>query len=804
MSVIWHKVWFDLWHNKVRTLLAVLSIAVGVFAIGVVFSLADQMVAGMNQAHQAVYPSHANMSLTGFIDQDVAASLKKIPGIANVEPHNRIPVRYKLKPGGEWKDGLLVMRDDYENQTYDLVQLKAGRWPTKDDIGIERQSSKFFGLEIGDQVIFQIGNAERTFPITGKIRHPFSQPPMFGGPAVFFVNKRGMERFGIPEGTYSSVMFRVEPYSAEYAKQVAAVVKDRLARQGVSVAMTIYMDPNEHWARFMLDGILIVLQVLAVVSLFMSAVLVLNTLTALITQQTNQIGILKAIGGGTRTIVLVYLTGVLAYGVMALTISLPLGVIAAFYVNRGFLSLLNIDYDVMTVSNSTLVLQVIAAIVIPLLAALLPTLSGAALTVRHAMSTYGLGGDFGSNWLDRAIERIGQRLLPAHYAIALGNLFRRKARLLLTQLALIVAGVMFLIIMSLSSSVTLTLDHELARRAYDTTIQFLDYQRIDRAVETALTMDGVEKAEVWFVQPATIVKGNHLVTETGKQAGQGVQLTGLPIGSGTYIPLMVAGRWLQPGDGQAIVMNRETAEDNQIGIGDTVTLDLGPLGRDDWQVVGLYQVVIGDVVNIDAIYASQPVVFDAVKMRNRGSQLYVQTRLHTADYAADVTTRLKDVFEGRKMDVFSGQTIYETQKEATTQFSIVTGMMLALAVVVALVGGIGLMGALSISVVERTKEIGVMRAIGAQSNAILGMFVMEGVLQGWLSWAVAVPVSFFLAPLLANNLGQVMFQINLDYQYNLVAAGIWLAIVSIISILASLLPARSATLISVRASLAYA
>jgi putative ABC transport system permease protein len=129
---------------------------------------------------------------------------------------------------------------------------------------------------------------------------------------------------------------------------------------------------------------------------------------------------------------------------------------------------------------------------------------------------------------------------------------------------------------------------------------------------------------------------------------------------------------------------------------------------------------------------------------------------------------------------------------------------MALAVVVAVVGGIGLMGSLSISVVERTREIGVMRAIGARSLTIIGMFLMEGVLQGVISWVVAAPVSFFLGRPMANVLGQVMFSIGLDYQYNAGAVVIWLVVILIISTLASILPARNATRISVRDSLVYA
>jgi putative ABC transport system permease protein len=113
------------------------------------------------------------------------------------------------------------------------------------------------------------------------------------------------------------------------------------------------------------------------------------------------------------------------------------------------------------------------------------------------------------------------------------------------------------------------------------------------------------------------------------------------------------------------------------------------------------------------------------------------------------------------------------------------------------------MGVLSIGVIERTKEIGVLRAIGARSRTILGIVLMEGVLQGVLSWLLAIPISYLVSPSVAAVLGHTMFGANLDYQYNWLAVGIWLGIVLSISIIASILPARGATRISVRDSLAY-
>src|SRR5688572_4200596 len=129
MSVIWSKVWFDLWHNKVRTLLAVLSIAAGVFAIGAVFGMVDQLLSGMDRAHQAIAPAHILMTLRDRIDQNTTDRLKNIKGAEDIEVTNEVAVRYKLKPNDEWQAARLIMRDDYEDQTYNILQLKEGAWP---------------------------------------------------------------------------------------------------------------------------------------------------------------------------------------------------------------------------------------------------------------------------------------------------------------------------------------------------------------------------------------------------------------------------------------------------------------------------------------------------------------------------------------------------------------------------------------------------------------------------------------------------------------------------------------------------
>jgi putative ABC transport system permease protein len=801
MGVIWHKVWFDLWHNKVRTLLVVFSIAVGVFAVGAIFGMVEQMVPTMDAAHQATHPSPVTIYLMQPVDRDTILALAKIPGVESVEPLTTIDMRYKIKPEEQWRKGSILARDDYEHLTYELLQLKAGEWPGELSLAIERMHSPFYGLDIGDTVIIEVGDQVKTFPITGKIRHPFVPPPSMYDWAWFFGSAEMMDLFGIPQGQFTQIKVGILNYTPDHARAVASDIKERLARQGIQVMATQYQDPAKHWGRSFMDGMNLVLQIVAVISMLLSAVLVLNTLTAIITQQTNQIGVLKAIGGSRSTIIRLYLVGVFIYGLLALCIALPLGVFSSYQISRTFLGLFNISYDQYSLTRQTIIIQVFAALAVPLIAALVPVLSGAAITVRQAISSYGLGGDFRSGWFDQVIERVSRRILAPYQAIALANTFRRKGRLLLTELVLVIAGVVFLMVMSLSSSLTATLDAEFGRRTHDVIISFDTLRRVDRTAALAETISGVEKAEMWIVTPVTILRQS----QRSLDAGMGSQLQGVPVEDPMYMPRIVEGRWLQPGDGNVVVMNKETAEDEHIRLGDTITLDMGEWGKDDWQVVGLYQVslVIGGGFATDALYAPRPAVYEATKKTGKGSTLLVRTSNHSGEEIRQVASKLEDLFAQRHIDIFQIENMPASRKTADAGFFIVIYMLLVLALIIVLVGGIGLMGSLWINVIERTKEIGILRAIGAVSSKIMGMFMLEGLLQGLMSWMIAIPISLVVTPLLANAMGQTMFQSNLDYRFNWEAVFIWLAIVLVISTLASIIPAYNATRVNVRQSLNY-
>jgi putative ABC transport system permease protein len=164
--------------------------------------------------------------------------------------------------------------------------------------------------------------------------------------------------------------------------------------------------------------------------------------------------------------------------------------------------------------------------------------------------------------------------------------------------------------------------------------------------------------------------------------------------------------------------------------------------------------------------------------------------------------RLKSYFETQGIDVSLALGQIENKQLAGALFGLISGLLQIMTFLVAIVGGIGLSGTLSINVMERRREIGVMRAVGASSGDVARIFMGEGLLLGVLSWAQAVPLSMVGARFFVQALGEAL-NFPFFYRYTLTGTWLWLAIVIILSLGASWLPARRATQISVRESLAY-
>ncbi|MFI3190325.1 hypothetical protein BCS42_06225 [Crenothrix sp. D3] len=803
MNSFWHKIRADLLAQKSRTLLAISSIAIGIFVVGTLLGMIDLQLSKMDSSHQLSQPSHISLILKTDADFAVAEQIKTLAGVADVDRLTQFTVRFKTTNNPDWQTGTAIIRPDYRVQHYDVMTLLSGQFPHDNAVAVERLSAKAAGLKAGDAIIFETETGEQAFTVDGVIRHPFVKPPPFGGQLHFFIAPESASIFAIKPNTFRQLLVQVsQPYSEEKARLIAGDIRAKLSALDIGVNATLLQNPEQHWGRPFFSGINLILTVMAWASLALSSVLILNTIAALITQQTDQIGIMKSIGARRLTIARLYLTEVFIVALLALVLAVPLSLAGAYFSSQWLLDLFNIEMDGFEYSTRTVYLMLAGGLVAPLLASWYPIWRGASMSVRQAIASYGLGGDFASSRFDNWLEGNVFNALPTLYAVSLGNLFRRKARLLWTQMVLIIAGVLFILIISLITSVNLTLDNELARSQYNVRLGFSADQPSALIEELIRTVPQTTGLELWNRLPAELSRNEILLKQSGSL---GVQIVALPVESVLYKPLIVAGRWFEPNDNnqKVLVLNAATAELNGIQVGDSIKVNL--LGRfnSDWQVIGLYRWFAGSGYNVEPVYAPLSTVQTVTQRNQFSSFALLSAAITTVDEEKIVADALKQVFQNNhiKLDFYTTIAKLEQRQFAKNQFRPITSMLLGLASLIASVGAIGLSGTLAIGVLQRTREIGVLRAIGASSAAIFKLFMLEGVFHGLMAWLISIPIAYFCAEPLSRKLGEIMLGIQLDFSFSWLAVWLWLAIIIVLVLLASYLPARHATRIIVRASL---
>jgi putative ABC transport system permease protein len=789
MSIVWHKVWRDLWNNKLRTILVVLSAAVGVFALGAVFGSSGVMRVQMTQSHIESNAPHLTL-YTGLFDQDFVYGVTREPGVADAEGEQNTGFQWKFEGEEDWRDGSIVARGNYGEQRMYPIGLLDGSWPGKRSLAVERMSSAHFDIPIGTHIVVEVEDRERLIPIEGIVRHPYTPPPQIGmGNATFCATPEMVAWLtNRPEG-FDTLNVQLASFSQEAAEETTQRIIDRVQRAGMDVYYNEIVQPDVHWAQDMLDAIFIVLTVLGGLSLALSGFLIINTMNALISQQVWQIGVMKTVGATVGRVIRVYLMTALVYGLLSLFFAVPLGAIGAHLLSTWMLDLFNIVIGQFRVIPTSVVLQVGLGLSAPLAAALVPVVNGARISAHQAISSYGLGGRFGRGILDRVISHI--RSLPRPVALSLRNTFRRKARVALTLLSLTIGGVMFIMVMSTGASFRNTITVLIKDFGFDILVGFDRLHRVERVTEIAESIPGVTRAEVWDIWMANLEKKN------GEEI-QG-QLWGVPDNSELFTPRIVNGRTLRPEDGYAILLNHKIAVDENIEIGDTVELTVD--GRElEWTVVGT-------ILNINNDQRDNFVPYDTlageVGNTNRTGFLLLQTGPHDAASHERMIEDLRNAYTAHRINTDQFLSASEFQEQIGSQFDPIVSLMLIMAILAAVVGGMGLMSTMSINVVERGREIGVMRSIGATSLAIAGIFVGEGMLVGALSWLFAVPVSYPGARAFSDAIGQGIVEMPLNFKYPVNGLVLWLAIVLVISAIASLLPALRAARVSVRESLAY-
>jgi putative ABC transport system permease protein len=448
------------------------------------------------------------------------------------------------------------------------------------------------------------------------------------------------------------------------------------------------------------------------------------------------------------------------------------------------------------ISPLAIFIQVTTAVLIPVMASLYPFLANLRFSAAEALSIFGQTGSLSrKNLIDRLLSGPNiwffRRILARPIVLSLRNTFRSKGRLVLTLITLSMAGAIFIGVFNVRASIFDTLDALMKLWHFDVMVNFDNNYPVERIVSEAKKMAHVTSVDVWIQFPARLVRADGTESEAiymfAPNAGSDL----------AHSPEIMDGRWIIPGDENALVVDALFLKNEGYRLGDTLTLKLNG-HKFQFKIIGVSMGVAQSM-----IYGNYPYIAKITNGTGKADTALIAFDSLSGEELAQSVEALQDHYKKQGLHVVGSQTMVDEKSQAQSTFEVVIMLLMIMAALLALVGGLGLMGTMSINVLERTREIGVLRAIGAPNRGVSRVFMQEGILIGIISWFLGTLISVPFSLILDIAVGTPLIGAPLSLSYSYEGACIWLIVVIGLSALASLVPARSASRLTVREVLAY-
>ena len=763
LTTPWKKVLLDLWEHRGRTMVVALAIAVGVYAIGVVLNTREILVREYRRDQDAALVGSAVVYTAPF-EQDLADAVARLPLVVAAEGRRSVQGRI-LRGPGDSQPLMLVAAPDFNRMQVDRVRPVTGEFPPgRRNLALESASFTALGYKIGDVLEIELSNgAVRKLTVTGSVHDASMFSPSLSGVAIGYVIPETMEELGYAH-TFSELRLRVTEPSRDENHILSAVdeVERYLKDSGRTVLTRNVI--TEARADPYIDTIVLILTAFGLVILLLSGFLVVNAMTALITQQIPQIGVMKLIGARRSQIMALYLTTVMVYGVIAVLIALPLAALTARLLMTEVVEpLLNVQVHGYDIPLAMLVAQAAVGLLLPVGAGLAPVLRGTRISTQQALNDTGMGageGGPGSEGIWRRTRRSRYVQRPA--VLAIRNTLRHPGRLAQTLVVLVFGTALFIAVLSVRSSVNATLGSFMRFHQYDVSVQMQHPELIARLEAAGLSTPGASGVEVWSGGQARRVHPDDSKSDA-------FRVVAVPPDTTFMQPDMISGQWLAQSATtvtNGVVINSDLIDaERDLGLGSKIVLDLD--GREStWQVVG----IVSTESRGPAVYVSRDDYAYAARAVGEGTRLQVRGGPHDKASQQILAAALYERLEAQGLEVDSTHTTVSIQTENRLLFEVVVTFLVLMALLLAGVGGLGLTTTMSINVMERVREVGVLRAIGASNSAVRWIVVAEGLAVAAVSWAVGAVLSVFLSPAFSNLLGVALIKIPLDYRYSLPGA----------------------------------
>ena len=722
----------ELTRRRGRSALTIATIAVAIAGVWL-FAIPGNVDATMQQRVRSDAMHTARLAPTAAdLTPAQLASLRSVDNVAALD--TRTLARTEIRLDGRIQGVILVGVADFERQSVNVVSLTAGAFPGRPNQLItdaeNARTGRFSGAAGGSvEVRTHTGRWER-FGISGSggtIR--YSSEVGQDAPVLYMSNADVQRVMDYPAPNSIDVV--AVDASPTAVNAMVTELRIELATEFDDIA---YWDVLEVWRPGTWPGsedfgnFRVVFYVIAGIALVSALILIFTTMNTMVREQTREIGVMKAIGGTRRTVA----TGFLRTALMLGGLGTAIGVAVGIPLSNWLMTFMSAEFGGTSIGWRISGLALLLSIVVGLggtAAASWPALRRVSrITVRDALEDHGVVAAYGLRPLDRAVARFP--IASRRGRMGLRNATRRAGRTAATAVPIgLAVGTMLAF-----GSVLIT--------AVNEDLNSFDLEGADIILWNR--DPGLDEAAGGLIASVPQVESAHPMVYSSVELDGEKYVWGLPAVS-TYDHDVIAGRWFSPEEAdnaaRVVVVGEALARQTGLVVGDVVTVETrrGPI---DLDVIG----VDGQLVNNgQGLFVPFRTVLDYEGWTT--GNYWVRTvdpEPATVDSAA---AGIHQVLERDGYRVESSLRYIDRNQNMAENRLIVTVVM-AMGLPVVAIGMIGLASAMASNVLDRTREIGILRSVGARRRDLRAMFRAEGITIALLGWLLGIPVGYGLARLI--------------------------------------------------------
>lgn len=791
------KIIRDILSRKGRTILVVTAILIGVFGVVTLISVDNLIITQLHKDIKSdalpmtrLYVTLPNAGVP-LDNAAVLAMIEHLPGVTHAEGQAVDSVSWK-KPGDAryTRAKILSYSQPLEDVKFEPARLLSGAFPQpgQHEIAVERRFADKNGVKVGDSLVFRpLDNTQtpQEWRVSGIVFQPYfvlgDDGDISGEEKIFalYADAQQIARFA----GYNVLAVRYTDYPT--ANAGVNNLKQAVLSQTPYIPLWNWTeDPNHYYLFKTVSNVTNVLDLLGILSMLVSGFLVANVINTVVAEQRQQIGIMKSMGATRFDIFRVYGGIALVYGVLGLIPGVILGVITGALMAESLSSLALTMIDHFRISPTGVLFGVALGVLVPVLAAIIPVFNGTRVTILSAITDLGISSNWGQSRLSRVI---GALPLPIHLRQAMRNVAQKRGRLALTGLTLMLAAAVFMGVFAMFTSLNRAIADAFKTINFQVSASPTEPRSFEDLKAAISPVNGVQNVfpGVAFSLDLEGFKSNDEFM-TGSTT---VFVLGIDTTADAWKLRYASGSgWNGSPDREGVVLTSETATNIHKKVGDRVTL-ISNGKKQDFEIIGTFQFPQDLVVMRWQTLATLAGFVDA-----SGSPLTNAIDIRVS--SSDPTARQVDNVIGEVTDALAAHGITATYTNEvenldlmTQQFQTFNMIFQITSGVMAAVGAIGLLAALSMAVYERQKEIGIMRSIGAGSSLVVWQFLAEALLVGVIAWIVAIPVSYLIATALSGAFNISFFK----FSYPAFVLALGLGGMVVIAVLSGLWPSLAAS-----------